>query len=135
MKKKGFYEYDPVIYPRRLYVVIGYDTKFLKNVFAYDGGRELEDIDDNSNGVTYFEVMRKDNKKIGELVVFPSKKEMTMNVISHESSHVCDGIEEALGISHGGEHSAYLMGWIASCVNKSRLGIGTYVELKAEENG
>lgn len=128
--KKGYYEYDPIIYPRRLYVAIGYDIKFLRSVFSYDGGRELEDIDDNSNGVTYFEVMRKDNKKIGELVAFPCKKEMTMNVISHESSHVCDGIEEALGIIHGGEHSSYLMGWIASCVNKARLGIGIFVEYK-----
>ena len=33
----------------------------------------------------------------------------------------------------GGEPSAYLMGWIASCINKARLGIGDFVELKDKE--
>lgn len=32
-----------------------------------------------------------------------------------------------------GEPSAYLIGWIASCINKARLGIGDFVELKDKE--
>ena len=29
MRKRGYYEYDPVIYPRKLWVHIGYDLKEL----------------------------------------------------------------------------------------------------------
>nr|DAG40112.1 MAG TPA: hypothetical protein [Caudoviricetes sp.] len=42
----------------------------------------------------------------------------------------CDDIEKAIGMEHGGEPSAYLMGWVASCINKARLGIGDFVEIK-----
>ena len=50
-----------------------------------------------------------------------------MNVVchesSHESSHACDAIENDIEMEHGGEPSAYLIGWIASCINKARLGV------------
>ena len=58
---------------------------------------------------------------------------MSMNYCCHEASHVCDAIEEYTDLEHGGEPSAYLMGWIASCINKARLGIGDFVELKDKE--
>lgn len=28
------------------------------------------------------------------------------------------------------EHQAYLMGWICDCINKARLGIGNFIEIK-----
>lgn len=31
------------------------------------------------------------------------------------------------------EHQAYLMGWICDCINKARLGIGDFVEIKDKE--
>lgn len=49
------------------------------------------------------------------------------------ASHACDAIEDAIGMEHGGEPSAYLIGWIASCINKARLGIGDFVELKEDK--
>ena len=58
---------------------------------------------------------------------------MTMNVCCHEASHACDAIENAIDMKHGGESSAYLIGWIASCINKARLGIGDFVEIKDKE--
>ena len=108
MKKKGYYEYDPVIYPRMLCV-------------------------SNSDAITYDEVREKSNKKLCSFVNFASKDSMRMGVCCYEASHVCDAIEDAIGMEHGGEPSAYLMGWIASCINKARLGIGDFVELKDKE--
>ena len=58
---------------------------------------------------------------------------MKMGVCCHEASHACDAIEDDIGMEHGGEPSAYLIGWIASCINKARLGIGDFVELKDKE--
>ena len=56
-----------------------------------------------------------------------------MGVCCHEASHACDVIEDDIGMEHGGEPSAYLIGWIASCINKARLGIGDFVEIKDKE--
>lgn len=130
MKKKGYYEYDPVIYHRKVWVHIGTDFKELASeVFA----GELIFDDKMCNGAVFDEVIRKSDDKYGILATFPSAKEMTMKVCSHEASHVCDDIEKAIGMEHGGEASAYLLGWIADCINKARLGIGDFIELKDKE--
>ena len=42
-------------------------------------------------------------------------------------------IEGNIEMKHGGEPSAYLIGWIASCINKARLGIGDFVEIVDKE--
>ena len=129
MKKKraGYYEYDPVICPRKLWVHIGDDFKELApkafcNIV----------VDENKDyyGVEYGEVIRKSDDKYGILVSFPKRKDMTMDICVHEASHVCDDLEKATGLEHGGESSAYLIGWIASCINKALLGIGDFVEVK-----
>ena len=73
------------------------------------------------------------DRRRGVLVSFPCQKVMSMNYCCHEASHVCDAIEEYTDLEHGGEPSAYLMGWIASCINNARLGIGDFVELKDKE--
>jgi hypothetical protein len=130
MKKKGYYEYDPVIYPRKLWVHIGTDFKELAQK-VFDG----VEIDEEKEyrGAVYHEITRKSDDKYGILVTFPNTNEMTMSVCAHEASHVCDDIEEAIGMDHGGEASAYLLGWIAGCINKARLGIGDFVEIKDKE--
>lgn len=56
-----------------------------------------------------------------------------MGTCCHEASHVCDAIEDAIDMKHGGEPSAYLIGWIASCINKARLGIGDFIEIENDE--
>ena len=130
MKKKGYYEYDPVIYPRKVWVHIGTNFKELASEI-FEG--ELIFDDKTYNGAVFEEVIRKSDEEYGILATFPSSKEMTMGVCSHEASHICDAIEKAIGMEHGGEASAYLLGWIASCINKARLGIGDFVELKDKE--
>ena len=70
---------------------------------------------------------------VKEFINFASKDSMKMGVCCHEASHACDDIEDDIGMEHGGESSAYLTGWIGSCINKARLGIGDFVELKDKE--
>ena len=123
----GYFEYDPVIYPRKLWGHIGYDLKELAPKAFYNVV-----IDENKDyrGVEYGEVVRKSDDKYGILVSFPKRKDMTMDICVHEASHVCDDLEKATGLEHGGESSAYLIGWIASCINNARLCIGDFVEVK-----
>ena len=124
--KKGYYEYENGIYPQRLWVHIGKDLPELIDA-EFD---ECEPPNDGYVGVAYDRVRRRSDNRYGILVSFISVKEMTMSVCCHEASHACDGIENAIGMDHGGEASAYLMGWIASCINKARLKIGDFIEIK-----
>ena len=133
MKKKGYYEYDPVIYPRRLCVAIGMNQEDANICFEGRKGEILKVDFSNSDAMTYDEVSEKLNKKFCTFINFASKDSMRMEVCCHEASHACDAIENAIGMEHGGEPSAYLIGWIASCINKARLGIGDFVEIKDKE--
>lgn len=129
MKKKGYYEYSNGIYPRKLWVHIGKDlNEVIDSCFE---GCDYPDVD--YDGATYDAATRKDDDSYGILVSFKYLKDMTMSVCCHEASHACDAIEDAIGMKHGGESSAYLIGWIASCINKARLGIGDFVEIKDKE--
>jgi len=129
MKKRGYYEYKNGIYPQKLWVHIGKDLEDVIDA-EFDG---CEPPNDGYDGVAYDKVTRKSDDWLGVLVSFKSAKDMTMGVCCHEASHVCDAIEEAIDMEHGGEASAYLMGWIASCINKARLGQGDYIEIKDKE--
>lgn len=124
---KGYYEYNPTIYPRLLWVAIGVDLKDLKEAFD-----DLPDEDDGVeyNGVVYERVSRKSDGAYGALACFPSRKVMTMSVLCHEASHVVDAIEEQTGIKHGGEPSAYLIGWVAKSLNEARLNIGNFIKIE-----
>lgn len=114
MKKKGYYEYENGIYPLKLWVHIGKDLK------------ELIDS-------CFDKCKAPDSDYGGVLVSFQCRKSMSMNYCCHEASHACDAVEDAIGMEHGGEPSAYLMGWIASCINKACLGIGDFIEIKDKE--
>jgi hypothetical protein len=111
MKKKGYYEYDPVIYPRRLCVAIGMNQEDANKCFEGRNGEVLMVDFTNYDAVTYDCVRDKANKKICSFINFESKGSMKMGLCCHEAS-------------------AYLMGWIASCINKARLGIGNFIEIK-----
>ena len=131
MKRYGYYEYDPGLYPRMLWVAIGRKPENLEGVFEDEKGKTVRFDFALADAVTYPEERKCSNNKIGELVVFDNHATARLvGVVSHEASHVCDAIEEAIGMEHGGEASAYLIEWIASCINNARLGIGYFVELK-----
>ena len=133
MKKKGYYKYNPVIYPRQLCVAIGMSQEDANKCFEGRNGEVLAVDFFNSDAITYDNVMEKVDKKFCSFINFASKDSMRMGVCCHEASHACDAIEDAIGMEHGGEPSAYLIGWIASCVNKARLGVGDFIEIKDKE--
>ena len=133
MKKKGYYEYDPEIYPYLLCVSIGMDEEDVNKCFEGTKGESLEVDFDSTRAMSFGSVRKKSDKKMCSFVNFRSKAEMRMSVCCHEASHVCDAIEDYIGAKHGNEASAYLIGWIASCINKARLGIGDFVEIVGKE--
>ncbi len=129
---KGYFEYKNDIYPRRLWVAVGMTPKELDKMFE-NGTDDGLAVDKSYEAVTFEEVNQKGDDLVGELVLFRSKKAMTIDVIAHEASHVCDFMEDAVGMEHGGEASAYLIGWITRCIARAKEGIGTYIEKEADE--
>lgn len=117
MKKKGYYEYGNGIYPLKLWVHIGKDLKEL--IDSCFDKCNAPDID--YGGVTYSDAVRKSDRRRGVHVSFPCQKVMSMNYCLPRS------------FSRRRAFCPYLMGWIASCINNARLGIGDFVELKDEE--
>lgn len=119
----GYWEYDPVIYPRKLWVYTGYRLSEVCDVF--------EDLvpEKDYMGITYEESVRKQDGEIGILVAFDTICHMSIENIAHEASHVVDVVETSLGIDHGGESTAYLLGWVAKCIDMAKNGTGKYIKI------
>ena len=116
---KKIFEYNPVIYPRKLWVSVGASTKELNEVFE-----EVGDMED-STIATVYSVCRTENKMGGMLIRFNNRMDMTPSVIAHESVHAAMGIYGYVGAEvdlDNQEPFAYLVGWIADCIWQSKIG-------------
>lgn len=116
---KKIFEYNPVIYPRKLWVSVGASTKELNEVFE-----EVGDMEDSSIATVY-SVCRTENKMDGMLIRFNNRMDMTPSVIAHESVHAAMGIYGYVGAEvdlDNQEPFAYLVGWIADCIWQSKIG-------------
>lgn len=133
MKKKTIiHEFDTVIYPTRIWVGINpsfdtVDSKFYGlNEYMERIPFDKEQYEANSLIVARTHaVIDKESGWIGTFVSIHKPKMMTTKSISHESAHCADFICEKFGIQHGGfdngEAYAYLIGWIADCIEKVKL--------------
>ncbi|WP_052517122.1 hypothetical protein [Bacteroides reticulotermitis] len=116
--KNKIHEFNPVVYPRKLWVVITDSEVFLNDNFETEC-----DIDDFSYkyGAIVFPASLKETNDLGAVVVFPSKKEMTVKNIAHESVHIASVIFNDCNMTMGfdggkDEHFAYLAGWAATAL-------------------
>ena len=139
MKNKGYFEYRNDIYPRRLWVIVGAYKELVEENFLDNDGEPLQYGDEEGfDGRTFSNVISKDGGYSGNLVIFPSKKCMTMGVICHEAIHVLSALNDSLGLewdyNGSNEHQAYLMGWIGSCINKARLSQGEFIEVEHDKD-
>lgn len=121
MKKTIIHQFDPLIYPVKLWVAITKDNKSLNERFMWKYDNSDIDIDfDNNDGITGL-VKSRENNLIGVLIVFENKKAVTISNIAHESSHAVDDIWTRIGEKNvGHEANAYLIGWIAKCINEAK---------------
>ncbi len=83
MKKKGYYEYDPAIYPRRLCVAIGMNQEDANKCFEGRDGEVLKVDFYDSDAMTFCEVREKSNKKFCSFINFASKDSMRMGTCCH----------------------------------------------------
>lgn len=128
MKPVQIRKFDPIVYPFKLWVVSTRDADYLRERFIdldRKGRTEITSGDlINAEAITYY-VQERDTGLIGVLVVFINKEHMSMRLIAHESTHVArkawDHMREDVT---GEEADAYLVGWIAECIEKVKLNKG-----------
>lgn len=121
-QKKMIDKYDPVIYPRLLYVCKNCTLKDLRDRFTTRKGLEISDEWDPSSETFTFYVIDKKTKDWVILVCIGYKADSMEDYISdicHEAEHVKQSIFEDIGLPttvDSQEADAYLVGWAAKCI-------------------
>lgn len=124
MKTTKIHEFDPVIYPRKLWVVISNSEDFLNEKFNHECN--LDGFSEKSKAIV-FPCSLVETGDLGVIVVFTKKSFMDIKNISHESVHIASVIFSDCGMMMGfdegrDEHFAYLVGWAAECIDKVKRG-------------
>jgi hypothetical protein len=127
MKKEAqIHQFDPIIYPRKLWIVKGCGRKFINDGFAERLGEEIvfDDNDGNEPVCTVFPgIMLKETRRYGYLVWIQSN--LSVGDIAHEAVHVAVELFRDMGAyldPDNQEPFTYLVGWIADCINQVKTG-------------
>lgn len=128
------YEFDPVIFPFRLWVMKKPTYKDIAdNFFELDSDYSKHEIQetvyDNLVKKSYaftYTVAKKPNRIIGAMIALLDINKISTSVVAHEASHVVDFIIEHCGLESNtyasGETRAYLVGWVVDCIEKVKRG-------------
>ena len=132
MDKVTIHEFDPVIYPFRLWVAVKPSYEQITSEFGFIGsdGNEIaptkEQFMPKSAIATTYYVYNKKDSRVGSIVLIWSKKELSVDTIAHESTHVTDLLCDKTNVSgynfEDGEARAYFTGWVAGCIDKVKRG-------------
>lgn len=120
MSNFRIHEFHPQIYPRRLWVAVGGTFKDIKSLFTTMNEEELEYVE-NCLATTYMVQTKSNEHYFGHLIWFLSAKDMTTANITHEAYHAASDLFGVLGCKQhydNQEPFAYLVGWVADCIDK-----------------
>ena len=124
------HEFDPVIYPYKLWVVVDKKPTGISDVFDEYSGNPIEFIDRDTMGLRAFAmpVTRKEDPYFGVVLFFRSRKSMSFELVAHECSHAAKYLFDHIGAEIK-EHEPfeYVVGWMAGCcekVKKQKTGNG-----------
>ena len=114
------HEFDPLIYPRKIWVAVGVPTSVLNETLEGIG-----DMDESTDAMVVCTSRTKPDIKGGILIRFDSAKSMTVSTITHESTHAAMCIFDYIGAKvdlNNQETFSYLCGWIAKCIWQVKSG-------------
>lgn len=116
------HQFDPLIYPVKLWVSITSNNSALKERFIWMYDESEVDINFSKTDAITGLVRKKDNSLVGILIVFKNRKVCNIKNIAHESAHAVDDIWNRIGEKNvGHEANAYLIGWIAGCIEQAKI--------------
>ena len=118
--KAQIYEFNPGVYPFKLWVCANPDESLTEKLFLDD---EQYTTSVHHNMLTT--AGTNDTEARLGVVVFGHKKYFTVQNMAHEAAHVADYYFESLAITKGcfsdrNEAYAYLVGWAADCMEQVR---------------
>lgn len=116
-KMTNIYEFDPQIYPRKLWITVSAPYEVIKKEFE-DVAPMIENADAQVDSTRRLEPGM---VRGGVLIRFENKQAMTIPNITHEAFHAAMEIYdyiEAYPDSKNQEPFAYLCGWIAKCIEE-----------------
>ena len=118
---KRIHEFDPVIYPYKLWIVIDKQPTIISEYFDEYSGNPIEFIERDTNNLAAFAmpVSKKEDSNYGVVIFFRSKRSMKYELVAHESSHAAKYLFEHIGAEIK-EHEPFefVIGWIAGCCEK-----------------
>jgi len=122
-KDKTIYEFDPVIYPVKLWVSITDDLNEVSETFMDFHTRMGISSKFDSKLQAFIQVVERMNDgMVGIIAIFRSFEYCDTKTIAHESTHIARFLWDHLGENGTGiEADAYLVGWIAECIEKVKL--------------
>lgn len=125
MKKRQvkIHKFDPIIYPYKIWVVVSDSLDSLSDNFLERDLEEMKFIgDDRKYEAMCCDVRSKEEYKYGSVILFKSRKFMTIPNISHESVHAAKHLFSHIGANiNPDEPFEYVVGWIAGCIEKVKL--------------
>lgn len=118
-EKVQIHQFDPVLYPFKLWIAITDDLKAISERFVdHPTGKEFGTESENMIAFTQ-NVQQKSDGLIGEIIVFKKRGDCSVKTIAHESTHAARLLWDHVGENATGmEADAYLVGWIAECCEK-----------------
>lgn len=115
MSKAIIHQFDPQIYPRLLWIVIG-EKKGSAISDRFDNIPDMDESTDADVNHAYDKI----SKRAGILIRFESKKAARdYSIVAHEASHAAMCIFSYIGAVpdvNNQEPFSYLVGWISGCV-------------------
>lgn len=109
------YEFDPLIYPQKIWITVNPKQEDLDDVF--EDCKLLEDCLGQC-----LSVRKKENNKTGELIVFENIEQLRKySVVMHECAHAALDIFNYISAdvsTINQEPFCYFIGWIADCCNQ-----------------
>lgn len=118
--KHRIHEFDPQIYPRKVWVAVGVPYDVIKDMFE-----DVAPMEENTDAQVDHTRRLKPDVRGGLLIRFENRKAMTVANIAHESVHAALEIFYYTGAypdPKNQEPFAYLCGWIAKCVGEVKNG-------------
>lgn len=116
-------QYDPQIYPRKLWCCKNAKLSDIQKRFKFRDGKEIDESWDPLDGTYTLYVMEISTGDYGCLVNFADyafkDKNKFINTVAHEAEHVKNSMLHDVHYEGGmeaEEAEAYLLGWVAQCI-------------------
>lgn len=115
------YEFNPVIYPFKLWIVVEKTPEGIPEHFLGHDNLPIVNVVQDTKKLAAFTMIavKKENKHRGALMYFRSRRMMDFELVAHESSHAAKFLFDHIGAEiKDHEPFEYALGWIAGCCEK-----------------